>query len=104
MDPITINRLLSVTDAIETRRTENEITLEAFSKIIESQGRVKHLDRRVRDILRIFKDSQWVTQNEHEVLSLTENYHNFIQAWNSGDQLLTYASRIEKLPSICEFS
>ncbi len=92
MDPITINKLLSVADAIDTHRTDNQLSLNTFYKIIdiESRGKIKDLDRRVKDILRIFKESQWMTQREgkSDILYLTEKYHSFIDAWNIGNQLL----------------
>ena len=106
MDPITINRLLSVADAIETRRVENQLcvenqlSLDTFYEIVESQGKVKRLDRRVQDILRIFEASRWIsrsTQNRH-VLYLTKDYDKFMQAWNSGNYLLPMNEGLTNYP------
>ena len=91
MDPITINKLLSIADAIETHRVESELSLDTFHKIISNQGKVKHLERRVRDTLRIFEASRWIIRKDQnrDILYLTENYHKFIHAWDSGDHLLS---------------
>lgn len=105
MDPITINKLLSVADAIETHRVESELSLDTFHKIISSQGKIKHLERRVRDILRIFEVSRWVIRNDHnrDILYLTENYHKFIHAWNSGDYLLPMNQGLRNYPPYARF-
>ena len=105
MDPITINKLLSVADAIETYRIESELSLDTFYKIINSQGQIKHLERRVRDILRIFEASRWVIRNDYnrDILYLTENYHKFIHAWNSGDYLLPMNQGLTNYPPYARF-
>jgi hypothetical protein len=105
LDPITINKLLSVADAIETHRVENELSLDTLHKIINSQGQIKHLERRVRDILRIFEASRWITRNNQsrDILYLTENYHKFIHAWNSGDYLLPMNQGLINYPPYARF-
>ena len=105
MDPITINKLLSVADAIETRRFENHLSLDTFYKIVESQGKVKRLDRRVQDILRVFKDSHWVVPSprDQHILCLTENYDKFIHAWNSGNHLLPMNEGLTNYPPYARF-
>ena len=106
MDPITVNKLLSIADAIETHRVENQLcvenqlSLDTFYEIVESQGKVKRLDRRVQDILRIFEASRWIsrsTQNRH-VLYLTKDYDKFMQAWNSGNYLLPMNEGLTNYP------
>ena len=105
MDPITINKLLSVADAIETHRVESQLSLNTFHKIINSQGQIKHLERRVRDILRVFEASRWITRNNQnrDILHLTENYHKFIHAWNSGDYLLPMNQGLRNYPPYARF-
>ena len=105
MDPITINKLLSVADAIETHRVENELSLDTLHKIINSQGQIKHLERRVRDILRVFEASCWITRNDQnrDILYLTENYYKFIHAWNSGDYLLPMNQGLTNYPPYARF-
>lgn len=105
MDPITINKLLSVADAIETHRVESQLSLNAFHRIIESQGNIKHLTRRVRDILRVFETSNWLVQSEQnrDMLCLTEDFHNFIRAWNSGDYLLPMNQGLKNYPPYARF-
>ena len=100
MDPITINKLLSVADAIESHRVENQLSLDTFHKIIESQGNIKHLERRVRDILRVFEASHWLARSEqnNNMLCLTEDFHKFICAWNSGDYLLPMNQGLKNYP------
>lgn len=105
MDPITISKLLSVADAIETHRVESELSLDTFYKIINSQGQIKHLKRRVRDILRIFEASRWVIRNDsnRDIFCLTKNYHKFIHAWNSGDYLLPMNQGLTNYPPYSRF-
>ena len=105
MDPITVNKLLSVADAIETHRIESKLPLDTFHQIVESQGPIKHLERRVRDILRIFEASQWMIRNaqNRELLCLTENYHKFIQAWDSEDYLLLMNQGLANYPPYARF-
>ena len=105
MDPITINKLLSVVDAIETHCDENKLSLDTFHKIVENQGQIKRLERRVKDILRIFGESQWITQKSqnHPVLYLTENYFNFISGWNTGNHLLPMNQGLRNYPPYARF-
>ena len=105
VDPITVNKLLSVADAIETRRIESQLSLLTFQKIIDNQGQIKHLARRVRDILRVFEASQWITRStqNQDMLCLTENYHTFIRAWNSGDYLLSMNQGLTNYPPYAHF-
>ena len=105
MDPITMNKLLSVADAIETHRVENKLSLNTFHKIVENQGKVKRLDRRVKDILRIFKASRWITQSakNQNILCLTEDFHSFISSWNSGNHLLPMNRGLTNYPPYAGF-
>lgn len=105
MDPITVNKLLSVADAIETHRIESQISLDTFEKIIDNQGQIKHLARRVRDILRVFEASHWITRSpqNQDMLCLTENYHTFIRAWNAGDYLLPINQGLTNYPPYARF-
>lgn len=105
MDPITVNKLLSAADAIETQRVENHLSLDAFHKIVESQGKIKHLDRRVQDILRVFDASHWIDRcaKARDILRLTEDYDKFIHAWNSGDHLLSMNQGLTNYPPYARF-
>ena len=105
MDPITINKLLSIADAIDTRRVENELPVDAFYKIIESQGKVKHLERRGQDILRVFEDSHWIAHSaqDRNILCLTRSYNKFIHAWNSGNHLLPMNQGLTNYPPYADF-
>ena len=106
MDPITVNKLLSVVDGIEThRRCESELSRNTFREIIESQGRVKHLERRERDILRVFVAADWILQSaKHpDVLRLTKEYHTLIRAWNSGDDFSPMNEGLANYPPYARF-
>lgn len=105
MDPITINKLLSVADAIETRRDDNKLSLDTFYEIVGNQGKIKRLDSRVKDILRIFEESRWVNQSKRnqDVLCLTENYDKLISAWNSGEHLLPMNQGLTNYPPYTRF-
>ena len=105
MDPITINKLLSVADAIEIHRVKNHLSLDTFYEIVDSQGGIKHLDRRVQDILRVFEDSDWInrTAENRDSLHLTKNYDKFIDAWNSGDYLLPMNQGLINYPPYADF-
>ena len=104
MEPITINRLLSVADAIETYRVVDQLSLDAFYKIVGNHG-VKRLDRRVQDILRVFEASRWISRSVQNrgILRLTENYDKFINAWNSGDYLLPMNQGLANYPPYADF-
>lgn len=104
MEPITINRLLSVADAIETYRIADKLSLDAFYKIVGNHG-VKRLDRRVQDILRVFEASNWICRSvqNRDILRLTENYDKFIDAWNSGDYLLPMNQGLANYPPYADF-
>lgn len=105
MDPITLNKLLAVADAIETQRVENHLSLDAFHKIVERQRKIKHLDRRVQDILRVFEASHWMIRSaqNRDVLHLTEDYDKFIDAWNSGNHLLPMNQGLTNYPPYARF-
>ena len=106
MDPISVNKLLSVADGIEThRRCESQLPLDTFHEIVESQGRVKHLERRVRDILRVFVAAKWLTHSDENphVLGLTQNYRMFIDAWDSGAHLLPMNEGLRNYPPYASF-
>ena len=100
-----MNKLLFVADAIETHRVESELSLDTLHKIINSQGHIKHLERRVRDILRVFEASCWMTQSaqNQDILCLTENFHEFIRSWNSGDYLLPMNQALTNYPPYGRF-
>lgn len=105
MDPITMNKLLSVADAIETHRVANQLSVDAFHKIVERQGKIKHLDRRVQDILRVFDASHWMDRRakDGDILRLTADYDKFIDAWNSGDPLLPMNQGLTNYPPYARF-
>ncbi len=100
-----MNKLLSIADSIETHRDDNKLSLDILYEIVDSQGKIKRLDRRVKDILRIFSESKWLTQckQDHNVLCLTENYDNFIGAWNSGNHLLPMNQGLRNYPPYADF-
>lgn len=105
MDPITVNKLLSVADGIETRRDNTQLSLDAFQEIVVGQGEIKHPARRARDILRIFETSRWITRStqNRNTLYLTEYFHEFIRAWNAGDYLLPMNQALTKYPPYFRF-
>ena len=100
-----MNKLLSVADAIEIHRVESHLSLDTFYKIVENQGKVKNLDRRVQDILRVFEASHWIARSaqDQSILCLTENYDKFIDAWNSGDYLLPMNQGLAHYPPYLDF-
>ena len=104
MDPITVNKLLSVADAIEEHRVGNQLTSAAFNRIIAKQGQVKDIARRVRDILRVFEAFRFLVPKglNQEVLCLTQDYQNFISAWNSGN-LLAMNQELANYPPYTRF-
>ncbi|MCB0190855.1 MAG: hypothetical protein KDJ65_02825 [Anaerolineae bacterium] len=85
MDPITLEKLLPIADAIEERRENNRIPVLGFEQIIVEQTRAKNLERRSRDILRVVTTMGWITNEHTDMLYLTQQYVNFIEAWNKGD-------------------
>ena len=105
MDPITVNKLLSVADAVETHRFHSQIPLDVFQKIVVGQGQLKHPGRRARDILRVFETSRWIARNpqNRDALCLTEKFHKFIHAWNSGTHLLPMNQALKHYPPYARF-
>ena len=87
------------------QRESNTIALDDFYRIVQSQGRVKRLERRIQDILRIFKTTRWLMQPRQnpDVLLLTEDFDNFIINWNSGDNLLPMNRGLRKYPPYANF-
>ena len=105
MDPITVNKLLSVADGIETRHDDSQLPLGVFQEIVVGQGQIKHPARRARDILRVLETSHWITRStqNRDTLCLTEDFHEFISAWNSGDYLLPMNQALTHYPPYARF-
>ena len=105
MDPITLSKLLSVADAIETQSEEGQLTLDKFHNIIDSQGQAKRLERRVRDILRICEAIGWISRSSQDrnQLCLTKDFCKFILAWESGDQLFLMNQGLTSYPPYARF-
>jgi hypothetical protein len=87
LDPITLGKLLSVADAMEECREDNQLTSSAFSQIIAEQTRAKDLTRREQDILRILSAMGWIVSEGTGTLCLTQRFTEFISAWNEGELL-----------------
>ncbi|MDE0181559.1 MAG: hypothetical protein OXL39_09455 [Caldilineaceae bacterium] len=92
-------------DAIATQRKKNTVLLEDFRRIVESQGRVKRLKRRIQDIFRIFRATRWLIQScqDPNVLLLTEEFDDFIHNWNSGNHLLPMSKGLRNYPPYSKF-
>ena len=105
MDPITVNKLLSVADAMETHRVDSQLSLAVFQKIVVGQGQIKHPARRTRDILRVFEESCWIARSpqNQDILCLTENFHKFIRGWDSGNYLLPMNQALTNYPPYARF-
>ena len=105
MDPITVNKLLSVADGIDTGHDDSQLPLDVFQEIIMGQGQIKHPARRTRDILRVFERCRWIARSpqNRDTLYLTEDFHEFIRAWNSGDYLLPMNQALTNYPPYARF-
>lgn len=105
MDPITLNKLLSVADAIDLQKRSNSILLEEFHRIVYSQGRLKRPKRRVQDILRIFRAAHWIEPScrEGNRLLLTRDFNDLIDGWNSGHHLSPMNKGLRKYPPYAKF-
>lgn len=105
MDPITVNKLLAVADAIETIRDKEKLSMDSIREIIERQGKIKNPARRVRDIIRIFEASHWLAPSTqyHNILCLTKDFHEFILAWETGDCLLPMNRGLKNYPPYARF-
>lgn len=98
MDPISLNKLLSIIDAVEMQREKNQLPLDTFFRIVDSQGRIKNLERRVQDILRVFRKAHWIgssTQGK-DILCLTANFNSLILAWHSREHLWLMNQELKK--------
>ena len=100
-----MNKLLSVADGVETLREHSQLPLDVFQEIVVGQGHLKNPARRSRDILRIFETSCWIARHaqNRDILSLTENFHEFIRAWNAGDYLLPMNQALTNYPPYARF-
>ena len=100
-----MNKLLSVADAIETNRIDDQLSLGKFHMIVQSRGPLKHPERRARDILRVFQQSAWMDLNpqNRDTLYITKDFHEFIRAWNSGDYLLPMNQALTNYPPYSRF-
>lgn len=98
MDPVSLNKLLSIVDAIEIHRERDQLPLETFYKIVDSQGRIKNLERRVQDILRVFRKAHWISNPTQcrDILCLTADFNNLILAWHSGEHLWLMNQELKK--------
>jgi hypothetical protein len=101
MDPITLKKLLSIVDALEQRREDDQIDASTFARVVAEQTQAKHKKRRERDIRRILEASGWV-EPEAERLHLTQHYFDFISAWNEGD-LIQLNNRLADYPPYRRF-
>ena len=105
MDPITLNKLLSVADGIERERTGNQISLDTLYAIVDSLGKIKRLKRRVRDILRVLNEAKWLKQSSHNpnLLYVHEDFDEFMLAWDSENHLLRMNQCLESYRPYKEF-
>ena len=105
MDPITLNKLLSVADGVDEHRTNDRLQFSVFYEIVRGQGQVKHLERRVKDILRVFKATGWFTgaSPDFDTLYLTQRFHEFIGSWDSGEHLLPMNQGLANYPPYASF-
>ncbi len=87
MDPLSLDKLLSILDAIEESQTGNELALCSFRRIISEQTDARDLARRAGDVLRLLLSSGWIAPGgiDHGELHLTHQYREFIFAWDSGN-------------------
>jgi len=97
MDPVSLEKLLSVTDAIEESRERDLLSISKFHSIVAEQTQAKDPARRARDLLRVFNELGWV-RREKDLLYLTEAYSRFISAWNEGNLLEMNQSFIAYAP------
>ena len=106
MDPITINRLLSIADAIEgVHRDMGEIPVSRFNAIVAKQGGTKHPARRARDVLRVLEASRWVTWGvgDPSRLSVTEEFLELVGVWNEGEFLIPMNQGLARYPPYAQF-
>ena len=100
MDPISLNKLLSIVDAVETQREINQLPLDTFYRIVDNQGRIKNLERRVQDILRVFRKAHWISSSTQgrDILCLTADFNNLILAWHSREHLWLMNQELKNTP------
>jgi len=100
MDPISLNKLLSILDAIETQREQNQLRLDAFNRIVVSHGRTKNVERRVRDILRVFRKARWINDSPQiqDTMCLTADFNHLILAWHSNEHLWSMNQELKNYP------
>jgi hypothetical protein len=87
VDPITLNKLLSVGDTLAQDLPGASMPLAHFDAVVSKHSKAKNMRRRAQDILRVCQDLEWVTI-EGAQLNVTEMFRAFVSAWDAGDLLL----------------
>jgi hypothetical protein len=83
LDPVSLDKLLSIADAIETRHNDL-ISLFSLHKIIAAASKARNRDRRTRDVLRVLLELGWLAVQDKHEFQLTDGFTRFITAWNDG--------------------
>jgi len=86
MDPITINKLLNISNDLLLVNENKSISDRQFSRVIQVNYKSKNLERRVRDVYRVLNEMKFISSNE-QGFNLSTNYFDFIEAWNEGNLL-----------------
>lgn len=87
MDPLTLEKLLSISDSIEDRRTGNIITDATYRTIIKQNfaSTSKLLERRAKDVFRILDALSFLSKTDEDEIYIKPSFDDFISAWTMAD-------------------
>jgi hypothetical protein len=85
MDPITLEKLLSICHEVEESRSNNHLSWRSFESIIGKISNAAHLARRTNDVSRILKEMAWMSIDSKREIHLHKPFTDFIHAWDEAD-------------------
>ena len=87
MDPLSLEKLLSIINAVEISRNGEFVTESQFHEIVNEYSRAKDLNRRVQDLLRVLGAMKLLEATKQGKLRLTSLFSEFVSAWNENELL-----------------
>ena len=86
MEPITVNKLLSISNDLFLYQENGIVSNNNFEIVVERNYKSKNLDRRVRDVSGIFSNFNFI-RKDIGYYNLSSNFFDFINAWNENNLL-----------------
>lgn len=87
MDPVSLEKLLTVADIIATQFASGTVKIHALEQILAANGSVKFPERRAKDILRVLRELGWLKPLGDKEFGVTSTFSAFLSSWDAGDLL-----------------